>query len=367
VARRGNPVILRYKGAPDAPLLDEALSALNGGGVAALPTDTVYGLVARADSGHAVKRIFRLKGRDFRKPLVLLAVDGPEALRLANEPPECAKDLAKKHWPGPLTLVLRASSRVEGWGLGRDGTVGIRVSPEPVVRMILERMDVPLASTSANRSGRPECHSGAEVLESLDGPPDMLLDGGERPRRKPSTVLDLSGPRPVLLRRGVIGREDIEAACGRPAALSEVSVLFVCTGNTCRSPMAEGLLRKALPKQLRAKVRVGSCGTGALPGVPATGTAQKAARKRGFDISGHRSRPLTLDLLDEADLVVAMEQRHLESVMAMDPKARAVMMDPDGVPDPIGGGLDDYLGTIDLLESHLPGLMEKVAGLLDGG
>lgn len=362
--RRQAPGIIRFRGQPDESLVDEALSALSRGGVAALPTDTVYGLAVRADLGDAIKRVYRIKGRGFDKPLVLLARDAESAGRLCRDLPSGFDRLAQKFWPGPLTLVLGASRQVTDWGLGGNGTVGVRVSAEAVVRMILERIGVPLASTSANRSGQPECHSGAEVLRSLKEPPDLLLDGGERPRRRPSTVLDLSGPRPVLLRRGAIGRAELEEACGRPVGLARIRALFVCTGNTCRSPMAEGLLRARLPKHWRGLVEAESCGTGALPGMPATATAQQAARKRGFDISGHRSQPLTRDLVEEADLVVAMEDRHRRAVLDLAPGADVMLLDEGGVPDPIGGSLDDYLETLDLQGSNLPEVVRRIGGML---
>ncbi len=357
-------LVVRYQGEPEAPLLEEALSVLNDGGVVALPTDTVYGLAARPDIPKAIDRVYRLKGRGRGKPLVLLTGDTDRAMELAEDPPECLRPLARRFWPGPLTLVVKASGKVRGWGLDSRGTVGIRISPEPAVGKILEAIESPLASTSANRSGEPECHSAAEVLASLREPPDLLLDGGQRPRRKPSTVLDITGSRPMLLRKGEVSPEQIEEACGQRPALSQAKVLFVCTGNTCRSPMADGLFRHRMPTTWRGRVEARSCGTGALPGMPATGTAKQAARKKGFDISGHRSQPLSLDLLDWADLVVAMEQKHLQAVRELSPGADPVLMAPGGVSDPLGGGLDEYLETIDLLESHLPNIYRRIARML---
>lgn len=332
--------------------------------MAALPTDTVYGLVARADLGQAVRRIYRLKGRDPGKPLVLLAKDADYAGRLVHGASGRLGPLADRFWPGPLTLVMKASETVIGWKLAHRGTVGVRLSPEPVVGMILERLDVPLASSSANGSGRPECRSAAEVLESLKEPPDLLLDGGERRRTKTSTVLDLSGPRPVLLRKGAVSKAEIEEAYGQPVALSSANVLFVCTGNTCRSPMAEGLFRHKLPKAWRGRVRAKSCGTGALPGIPATEAARQASRKRGFDLSGHRSQPLSRDLIEWSDLAVAMEERHRRAVLELAPGAEVMLLDEGGVPDPIGGDLGDYLETLDLLESRLPAVTSAIGGLM---
>jgi protein-tyrosine-phosphatase len=141
-------------------------------------------------------------------------------------------------------------------------------------------------------------------------------------------------------------------------------VVFVCAGNTCRSPMAEGWLRSQLPKEWRGRVTVESCGTGALPDMPATETAQRAARNSGFDISRHRSQPLSRDLIDEADLIVAMEERHRQSVAALATGAHAILLSPDGVPDPIGGGLDDYLDTIGLIKQEMPDVIAQLRELL---
>ncbi len=336
---------------------------LDRGGVLILPTDTVYGLAARADRPQAVRDIYRLKGRSFRKPLVLFVSGLTQAESLVLDPPPAFFDLAQRFWPGPLTLVLPASETVKGWGLDSEGTIGLRCCREPVVQLILERAGVPLATTSANRSGQPECYTALEALQSLRREPDLVWDGGERPRRPPSTVLDLSRRLPLILRKGSVGPQDLESA-GVKAWLLKVNVLFVCTGNTCRSPMAAGLLQHRLPSSLRVRVKIASSGTGALADMPATEFARQAARRAGFDISAHRSQPLSLPLLEWADLIVAMEPRHLSQIASLSPQARTRLMAPEGVPDPIGGTLADYQKALKLMEENLPGLIQEIEALL---
>ena len=171
-----------------------AAALLLAGEVVAFPTDTVYGLAAATDV--AVRRIYELKGRDERKPLVLMAADaealegrvriGPQALRYM-----------RRFWPGPLTLVLPAG----------DGTVGVRVPQHPLAPELLDAAG-PLWTTSANRSGYPDTTTADEVATEL---PDLaaVLDGGRAPGGTPSTVLDLSGPRPAVLREGAIPLADL--------------------------------------------------------------------------------------------------------------------------------------------------------------
>jgi protein-tyrosine-phosphatase len=179
-------------------------------------------------------------------------------------------------------------------------------------------------------------------------------------------VVDLSGPAPVILRKGALPRAQLERALGVPVKLSAVDVMFVCTGNTCRSPMAEGYLRHLLPKQWLNRVSVHSSGTGALPGMPATGTAVLAVKKDGFTIGGHRSTLLTDRLIQQADLVVVMEEQHRQAIRVLVPEAAPVLLAPDGVPDPIGGELAEYGATMDLIKREMPDVLALIRELLPG-
>jgi L-threonylcarbamoyladenylate synthase len=172
-----------------------AADVLRRGGVVAFPTDTVYGLAA-LDAG-AVERIYELKGRDPGKPLVLMAADLESVLSRVQVGPSALRYM-RRFWPGPLTLVLRAGAR----------TVGVRVPAHELASQLL-RAAGPLWTTSANRSGYPDTMTADEVAAELPAV-DAILDGGRAPGGTPSTVLDLTGPRPEMRREGAIPRAELD-------------------------------------------------------------------------------------------------------------------------------------------------------------
>lgn len=358
--RKKGLIIRVESGQPDSFAIDRAVKVLDEQGIIAFPTDTVYGLGCRADSAKAVKSIYKVKGRDFKNPLILFLGKTEELGKYSRELPDYSDKLTRAFWPGPLTLVAKASPAVKQWGLDKDGTIGLRVPDNALLQEIIKAAGLPLATTSANRSGAAESFSAPEVMGSLPGPVDLMLDGGEITRSFPSTVLDITGNHPVILRKGVISPNRIRQEIGIPVKLSKIQVLFVCTGNTCRSPMAEGYLKHILPKEWKDKVVVKSCGTGAMPGMPAMGNSQQAAAHNGFDISQHRSSSCTQDRVRQSDLIIALEEKHRQDIKKLAPENEVNLLSPDGVPDPIGGTLEDYLKTLDLIKAEMPDVLELI-------
>lgn len=193
--------------APAAAPVAAVRRHLDAGGVAALPTDTVYGLAANGLHTEAVARVFALKGRSFAKPLPLVVRDAQQAGELAAELPSLFHRLASDFWPGPLTLVVPAGARLPEALTAGTRTVAMRQPDLPLLAALLAATGYPLTATSANRSGQPECRSASEVAAQWAGPdvPDFLLvDGGLSPRTAVSTVVDLSRGRPRILREGAI-------------------------------------------------------------------------------------------------------------------------------------------------------------------
>lgn len=199
--------------------LDAAAALLRAGGLVAFPTETVYGLGAAARDGRAVAAVFAAKGRPHFNPLICHARSAAAAFAEVRPDPR-AEALADRFWPGPLTLVLprRPSCRVDLLaGAGLD-TLAVRVPAHPLALALLEALGAPVAAPSANRSGGVSPTTADHVLEGLAGRVDAVLDGGPCAVGVESTVLDLTGPRAVLLRPGGVTAEAIAAVLGAPPA-----------------------------------------------------------------------------------------------------------------------------------------------------
>ena len=194
--------------------IQTAVDLLKRGGVVAIPTDTLYGLAADPLDETAVRRIFRLKGRPAGNPIPLLLSDPEDLHRWAVRIPESARRLTDRLWPGPLTLVLRRSNEVPDLVTGGGDTVGLRVPDHSVPRSISRLLGAPLTGTSANRSGSPGLSTAHAVRCELSGEVDFVVDGVSGQDGRPSTVVDLSGDRPRILRRGAVSAAEIESLCG---------------------------------------------------------------------------------------------------------------------------------------------------------
>ncbi len=175
-------------------------------GVIVYPTDTFYGLGANCLSQPALRRIFEIKKRPGSKGLPVLISDVETAERLASGLPPVFAVLTTRFWPGPLTVVLRAASNLPPELVGPDRTIGLRLPAVPWLRALIRSTGVPLVTTSANISGQGEIGSAGGVKRIFEGKVDLIVDGGRTRGGKPSTVIDLTGEQPVLVREGLIAK-----------------------------------------------------------------------------------------------------------------------------------------------------------------
>ncbi len=213
--------------------IEKAVAVLRRGGLVAFPTETVYGLGADAANPEAVKKVFAAKGRPHDHPLIVHVADAVQVANWAREIPAAARTLARKFWPGPLTMVLKRSPRVTDLVTGGQDTIALRVPSHPVAQALLRRFGGGVAAPSANRFGRVSATTAGHVKREFGATVECVLDGGATDVGIESTIVDLSGNQPVLLRPGWITAQQLEQALGAPLASPDA-----------QSPRAPGTLAR---------------------------------------------------------------------------------------------------------------------------
>ncbi len=338
------------EGKPPRDLRKRVERHLAAGELVALPTETVYGIAARADSPEALERLRALKGRDAARALSW-HVASREVVERFDELRPLARRLAARYWPGPLTLVLHGVP--EGLeGLASDGWLGVRLPANLTTQGVIEGLDFAVCLSSANKSGGQPCTSGPAVEQLFGDDLALVVDGGPSRLGESSGVLKLGRGQFELLREGLLPIEDLRRIAG-------LRLGFCCTGNTCRSPMAEGLALRLIaerlgvagPRERQAVAEFGfeisSFGTFASPGARASSYTLDVLAQRDIALSEHASTPATPELVRELDQVYCLTRSHLDALKAMLPPGRAkklALLDPDGrdIADPIGGSLAVY-------------------------
>ncbi len=226
---------------PDEYILQQAGDIIKHGGLVAFPTETVYGLGADGLQEQAAKKIYEAKGRPSDNPLILHIAEEESLKELATDIPDSAYALARAFWPGPLTMILKKSSKVPYGTTGGLDTVAIRMPKDKIALGLIRASGCYIAAPSANTSGRPSPTMARHVLEDLDGKLEMILDGGQVGIGIESTIVDLTSERPMILRPGYITKEMLEQVIG-PVGID--SAILIGNQNKNFKPKAPGMKYK---------------------------------------------------------------------------------------------------------------------------
>ncbi|MEN6467681.1 MAG: L-threonylcarbamoyladenylate synthase, partial [Smithella sp.] len=199
------PEILKTDGGVSEKIaLSRAVEILKAGGVIAYPTETFYGLGADATNENAIRKIYNIKGRNFTHPISIIIAGEENLTPLVDTVPACALKLIKAFWPGPLTVVFKASAQISPLLTAQTGKIGIRVSSNTCATAIARKLGGPLTATSANLAGAPECSTVSEVITQIGDRIDAVVDGGKTAGGVGSTIIDVTAHPPQILREGVI-------------------------------------------------------------------------------------------------------------------------------------------------------------------
>ena len=351
----------------DIDKLKQAADCIDSGGLVVFPTETVYGIACKTEQ-KSIAKLDEVKKRDADKRYTLHIGDKKKLQDYVPTLSLPARKLVENAWPGPVTIVFEIDPKdinplKKKLGdeiielLYKDNTIGIRCPDNDVARELLNLCKFPVVAPSANIAGKEPATDAVQAIEQLDGIVDMIIDGGKSKYKKNSTVVKISDSDIQILREGVYSERQIRK-------MLTVNILFVCTGNTCRSPIAEGLAKKLLAKKLQTNIdrleyngyKVASAGVMAMDGIGASPESVRFCNLKDVDITDHLSKRLTAEIVSEADYIFVMSEGQKNDIIRRFPAAAqkcTLLRDGGDIKDPIGMDFEAYRKCGEIIEKAI--------------
>lgn len=370
-------------------MVHRAVEALAQGSLVVVPTETVYGLIASGLHAPAIERLAALKARapQYPNPLAFGVKSADDALDYAPDLTSLGRRLARRCWPGPLTMVTPGPHRDSViQRLPKSvrkvtvlpGTIAMRAPAHEFTMQVFRLNAGPVILTTVSEDGQSHAATVDEVPPPIRSSVDLIFDAGPCRFSQPSTIVRIDGNCWNVLRQGVMDQNTLKR-------MSEITILLVCTGNTCRSPMAAGLLRSRLAAGLQIPtadlssrgIHIVSAGVAAMSGAPASQQAIQVGTQIGFELHDHCSQQVSERLVQEADLILTMTDGHRQSLLSRWPQAASrtftITRDQGDISDPIGLPVEYYARCADQINqaldwwlNHHPVLQEALASPADG-
>ena len=368
---------------PSQNVIQLAVKTLRDGGIIIYPTDTLYGFGVIINHEKAIKKLYEIKKRDHKKPFTILINDITQAEQICGGLTTREEEFFKLLLPGKITVLVKAKRKLDISGFENLEKVGFRIPESNLCDLLVTNVGSPITSSSVNLSHEPNLSDISEITAKFSKNVNLFLDCGPVFSLKGSSVVDLTNSPPILIREGDVLKEEIEKKLNIKI-LSSVKrnfvITFVCSGNICRSPMAEGILKKLLDKSKFIKqISINSAGTLNLTPTKASDEAIKISQKNQIDISEHRSRPIKRTILDEANLIICMASYHYNILVKNYPEYAdkifilksmnrdEYLIDPS-IADPIGMSEEFYKKIYEEIETELirllPDLSRKIEEFL---
>ncbi len=376
---------------PQQKIIDRAVHVIRNGGIVVYPTDTLYGLGVDIYNQQALNKLYHIKGRNSVLPVSLLVNNFEQIENFAGTFPFDVYGHLKKLLPGRITVLFENKHRYAISFFKRYETlgkplhkVGFRIPDHAVCKKLTDQLGWPITSTSANLSGKDNVTSIQEVIAQFGNKLDCILDAGPMESKRGSTVIDMSKRPYLVLREGDISMDELRhKAPSAPFKKRKFRfvVTFVCSGNICRSPMAEILLKAKIEKtKYRDFMHIQSAGTLGIEDQPADDMTIVVCTENELDVSRHRSQGISTNLMEDSDLVIAMAANHVDFLKEHYPEHRdkivllknwqrtKALANPS-IADPVGQNKAFFRDTFNEIRNEikriLPGLFTRVRAFME--